>query len=64
MQAADNIISAGPDGSYGPVEYQNSEVLGLNPGRVGYVSSKLCMYSALNRSKAWGLQCYLWYCAL
>ena len=50
MQAADNIILAGPDGSFGPVVAQNAEVLGSNPGRVS-----LCIYSAPNCSKAWSV---------
>ena len=32
--------------------------------RVGCLSSRLCIYSAPNCSKAWGVQCCLWYCAL
>ena len=43
MQAADYIILAGPDGSFGPVVARNAEVLGSNPGRVGCSSSSLCM---------------------
>ena len=43
MQAAGNIILAGPDGSFGPVVARNAEVLGLNPGRVGFSLSSLCI---------------------
>ena len=39
---------AGPDGSFGPAVPRNSEVLGQNPGRVGYLSSILCIYIAPN----------------
>ena len=37
MQAAGNIILAGPDGSFGTVVARNSEVLVSNPGPVGCV---------------------------
>ena len=33
----------------------NLEVPGLNPRRAGYFSSWLCIYSAPNCSKAWGV---------
>ena len=45
MQAADNIILAGTDGSLVPVVARNAEVLGSYPGRVGCSSSSLCIYS-------------------
>ena len=61
MQAAGNIILDSPDGSFGPVVARNSEVLVSNPGRVRCVSSRLCIYSAPNCSKAWSAQCCLWY---
>ena len=61
MQAAGNIILAGPDDSFGPVVARNSEVLVSNPGHTGCVSSKLCIYSAPNSSKVWSAQCCLWY---
>ena len=39
---------------------RNSEVLGSNPGRVGYLSSRVCMYSAPNCPNACSsLQCFL-----
>ena len=37
---------------------------GSNPGRDGYLSSWLCIYSAPNCSKAVSVKCCLWYCAL
>ena len=55
MQAADNMILASPDGSFGPVVARNAEVLGSNPGRVGCSSSSLCIYIAPNCSKAWSV---------
>ena len=33
-----------------------------NPGRAGYLSSWLCIYSAPNCSNVWSVQCSLWYC--
>ena len=41
-----------PDGSFGPVVARNSEVLGSNRGRVGCLSSGLCIYSVPNCSNA------------
>ena len=41
-----------------------SELPGSSPGRAGYLSSWLCIYSAQNCSKAWSVQCCLWYRAL
>ena len=52
MQAAGNIILAGPDGSFGPVVAQNSEVLVSNPTGSD-VCYRGCAYSARNCSKAW-----------
>ena len=46
---------AGPDGSSGPLVARNSEVLGSNPGWVGCLSSRLCIYSGPNCSKAWSV---------
>ena len=61
-------VSAGPDGSFGPVVVRDSDVLGWNPSPFGYVSSMLCMYSvpysAPNSLKAWSVQYCLWYCTL
>ena len=34
-------ILASPDGPFGPAMARTSEVLGLNPGRVGYLSPGL-----------------------
>ena len=56
-----------PDGSFSPVEAPNLEVLGSNPGRVGCLSSGLCIYSAqLQTFQSHGVcsACCLWYCAL
>ena len=36
------------------------ETQGLNPGRVGCLSPRLCLYSAPNCSKAMSVQCFLW----
>ena len=60
MQAAGNIILAGPDGSFGPVVAQNSEVLVSSPAGSD-VCYRGCAYSARNCSKAWSAQCCLWY---
>ena len=40
----------GPDGSLDTVVARNSVVLGSNPRRVGYLSSRLCIYSVPNCS--------------
>ena len=45
---------AGPYGSFVSTEACNLEVPGSNPGRAGYLSSWLCIYSAPNCSNAWG----------
>ena len=37
------FIWADADGSFDPVVARNSEVLGSNPGQVGYLSSRLCI---------------------
>ena len=37
--------------SFNPLVARNSDVLGSNPGQVGYLSSRLCIYSAPNCSK-------------
>ena len=47
--------------SLGPVVAQNAEVLVSKPGRVGCSSSRLCTWSAPDCSKAWIVQCCLWY---
>ena len=47
-------ITAGPDGSFVSTGAYNLEVPGSNPGRG--LSSWLCIYSALNCSKAWSVQ--------
>ena len=54
MQVAGNIILAGPDDSFDPVDVRNSEVLFSNPGLVGCVSSRLCIYSAGVHSVVYG----------
>ena len=46
MQAADNIILAGLDGSFGPVVARNADVLGSNPGRWD-VRHRVCAYTVL-----------------
>ena len=43
-------------GSFDPTVDRKSEVLGSNPGRVGYLSSRLCIYSAPSCLKAWSVQ--------
>ena len=58
------LIWAGPDGSFVSTGTCNLEEPGSNPGRDGYLSSWLCICSAPNCSKAWGVQGCLWYCAL
>ena len=55
---------AGPDGLFVSTGACNLGVPGLNPGRDVYLSSMLYIYSAPNCSKAWSVQCCLWYCAL
>ena len=55
---------AGPDGSFVSTRACNLRVPGANPGRDGYLSSRLCINSALNCSKAWSVQYCLWHCAL
>ena len=59
-----NRAMAGRDGSFVSAGACNLVVPDLNPGRDGYLSSWLCIYSAPNCSKAWSVQCCLWYCAL
>ena len=39
-------LLAGSDDPFGLVMGRNSEILGSNPGRVGYSSLGLCMYNA------------------
>ena len=51
---------ASPEGSLDPVVARNSEVLSPNTGRVGCLSSRLCIYSAPNWWNAWSVQCCLW----
>ena len=46
MQAADNIILAGLDGSFGPVVARNAEVLGSNSGRWD-ARHRVCAYTVL-----------------
>ena len=55
--------NAGPDGSFVSTGACNLRVPGSNPGLNGYLSSWMCIYSATNCSKAWGVHCFLWYCA-
>ena len=57
-------ILVGPDGSFASTGACNLEVPGSNPVRAGYLSSWLCIYNALNCSKAWSVKCCLRYCAL
>ena len=57
MQAADSIILAGLDCSFGPVVARNAEVLGSNPGRVGCSSSSLCIYTVLQTVQSLGVCC-------
>ena len=40
------LMVAGPDGSFVSTGACNLEVPGSNPGRAGYMSSWLCIYSA------------------
>ena len=40
------------------VGHLRRKVPGSNPGRVGYLSSWLCIYSAPNCSMNWSIQCY------
>ena len=54
------IRGIGPDGSFDPFVARKSEILGSNPGRVGYLSSRLYVCSAANCSKDWSVQCCLW----
>ena len=54
-------VVAGHDGSFVSTGACNLEVPDSNPG---YLSSWLCIYCAPNCSKAWIVQCCLWYCAL
>ena len=55
MQAADKIILACPEDSFGPVVARSAEVLGSNPVQVGCSSSSLCI---LQCSKLFnGLEC-------
>ena len=55
---------AGSDGSFGMVVAPNSEVLALNPDRVGCLSLRLRIYSAANPLKTWSVQYSLWHYAL
>ena len=48
-------VQAGPDGSFVSTGACNLEVPGSNPGRAGYLSSWLCIYSASNCPKAWSV---------
>ena len=48
---------------FGPAAAQNWAV-GSIPGRVGCSSRRLYLYIALNCSKVWSVQYFLWYCAL
>ena len=48
FDSVDHNMLADPDGSFDAVVAQNSEVLGSNPGRFGYLSSGLCIYIAPN----------------
>ena len=60
-------VVVNPDGSFGSFLSNgacNLKVPGLNPGRAGYLSLWLCIYSASDFSKSWSVQCRLWYCAL
>ena len=50
---------AGSEGSFVSAGACNLGVPGSNPGRAGYLSSWLCIYSAPNCSKAWSVQCCL-----
>ena len=43
----------GPDGSFDLVVARKSTELSSNPDRVGYFSSRLCIYSDPNCSKVW-----------
>ena len=63
MQAAGNIILAGPDDSFDPVVARNSEVLVLNPGHTD-VCHRSCAYTVLQilqrsgvRSVVYGILC-------
>ena len=51
------MATFGPDGSFVSAGTCNLDVLGLKPGRGGYLSSWLCRYSAPNYSKDWSAQC-------
>ena len=47
MQAAENIILAGLDGSFDPVVARNADVLGSNPGRWD-ARHRVCAYTVLH----------------
>ena len=47
-----NDNGTGPDGSFDPVVARNSEVLASNSDRFVCLSTRLCIYSAPNCSKA------------
>ena len=61
MQAADNIILAGLDGSFGPVVARNAEVghwvqmRGSNPGRWD-VRHRVCAYTELQTVQRPGMR--------
>ena len=52
-----------PDGSLVSTGGCNLDVPGSNPSRAGYLLLWLCICSTPNCSKAWRVQCCLWYCA-
>ena len=51
------VVVAGPDGSFVSTGACNLGVPGSNPGRNGYLSLWLCIYSAPNCSNEWSIQC-------
>ena len=53
-------IQASPDVSFVSTGARVLEVPGSNPGRAGYLSSWLFIYSAPNCSKKWGVRCCPW----
>ena len=55
MQAADNIILAGLDDSFGPVVARNAELRGSNPGRWD-VRLRVCAYTVLQTGQRPGLR--------
>ena len=56
-------FTTSPDDSFNPVVARNSEVLGSNPDRAGYLSSRLCIYTVLQTVQMTGV-CSDVYCTV